>query len=65
MTMKGTVNWIITRGAGFIGANLVNSLIQGLGHRVRILENLSSGQPSYIKEIAQGFRICSSDELAD
>jgi UDP-glucose 4-epimerase len=36
---------LVTGGAGFIGSALANSLV-GLGHRVRVIDDLSSGDPS-------------------
>ncbi len=35
--------YLVTGGAGFIGSHLVDSLVQA-GHRVRVLDNLSSGR---------------------
>ena len=43
--------FLITGGAGFIGSNLCEALLS-MGHRVRVLDNLSTG---YAKNIA-GFR---------
>lgn len=40
-------NVIVTGGAGFIGSNLVNRLIQK-GHRVVVIDNLSSGKKESI-----------------
>ncbi len=34
---------LVTGGAGFIGSNLVDALLQG-GHQIRVIDNLSSGK---------------------
>jgi UDP-glucose 4-epimerase len=39
---------LVTGGAGFIGAALANHLV-GLGHRVRVIDDLSSGDPSSLE----------------
>jgi dTDP-L-rhamnose 4-epimerase len=51
---------LITGGAGFIGSHLADRLL-GLGHRVRILDNLSpqvhgefARRPSYLDSEARG-----------
>ena len=43
--------FVVTGGAGFIGSNLAEAVL-AMGHRVRVLDNLSTG---YEKNIA-GFR---------
>ena len=43
--------FLVTGGAGFIGSNLAEAILS-MGHRVRVLDNLSTG---YAKNIA-GFR---------
>lgn len=43
--------FLVTGGAGFIGSNLAEAVL-AMGHRVRVLDNLSTG---YAKNIA-GFR---------
>jgi len=42
-------NVLVTGGAGFIGSNIVNKLIEN-GHVVTVLDNLSSGQRSNLEE---------------
>lgn len=37
------MNWLVTGGAGFIGRNLIASLLHEGGHAVRILDNLTTG----------------------
>ena len=43
--MDGTV--LVTGGAGFVGATLVRRLAAS-GHRVRVLDNLSTGDPAHL-----------------
>lgn len=40
-----SMNVLITGGAGFIGSHLANHLVQ-LGHFIRVLDDMSSGDPS-------------------
>ncbi len=46
------MNILVTGGAGFIGSNLVDALLAG-GHRVTILDNLSTGKKSNIPDKAE------------
>jgi UDP-glucose 4-epimerase len=46
------MNVVITGGCGFIGVNLVRSLL-GLGHRVRIVDNLSVGSRDDLRQVAE------------
>jgi nucleoside-diphosphate-sugar epimerase len=39
---------LVTGGAGFIGSALANHLVH-LGHRVRVVDDLSSGDPSALE----------------
>ncbi len=43
--------YLVTGGAGFIGSNLVDELIR-LGHKVVVLDNLSTGKRSYLNSKA-------------
>jgi UDP-glucose 4-epimerase len=43
------VRVLITGGAGFIGAALANRLVE-LGHQVRVLDDLSAGDPSHLHD---------------
>lgn len=48
-------NILVTGGAGFIGSHLVDRLVAE-GHRVHILDNLSTGQPEFINHGAEFLR---------
>ena len=41
---------IITGGAGFIGSNLADKLVE-LGHKVIVIDNLSTGRKKNLKKI--------------
>lgn len=43
---------LVTGGAGFIGSHLVERLVQ-LGHRVRVLDNLSQGRREWVHPAAE------------
>lgn len=50
------MNILVTGGAGFIGSHLVDQLI-ALGNKVKILDNISSGNLLYVNsksELIQG-----------
>jgi UDP-glucose 4-epimerase len=51
------MNWLITGGCGFIGANLVGSLVSEGGHFIRIIDNLSVGTRQNLS------RVCSYTEF--
>lgn len=46
------MKYIVTGGAGFIGSNLVDSLIDG-GHEVIVIDNLSTGKEDNVNSKAQ------------
>ena len=50
------MKYIVTGGAGFIGSNLVDSLIDG-GHEVIVIDNLSTGKEGNLNSKANIF-IC-------
>ncbi|KPV39043.1 epimerase [Thiohalorhabdus denitrificans] len=37
------MNWLITGGCGFLGTNLIRSLVEEGGHAIRVVDNLSVG----------------------
>ena len=45
-------NMLVTGGAGFIGSNLVDALI-GVGHRVIVIDNLSTGKEENLNKEAE------------
>lgn len=53
MNDEGRTNWLITGGCGFIGANLVQRLLAEKDHRIRVLDDLSTGRRSYLEELAR------------
>ena len=43
--------WLITGGCGFIGTNLVKTLVDEGGHFIRVLDNLSVGTPEDLRSV--------------
>lgn len=58
------MRFVVTGGAGFIGSNLVDRLLQ-LGHTVVAYDNLSTGQARFIADAARsaGFSLIQADLL--
>jgi len=52
MTNKKVKKYLVVGGAGFIGSNLTNKLIE-LGHRIIVLDNLSTGKKQNINPKAE------------
>lgn len=50
MGIKGTHNWLITGGAGFIGSHIAHLLVKN-GQKVVIFDNLSTGDLKNIEDI--------------
>ena len=51
---------IVTGGAGFIGSNLVDKLVS-LGHKVIVIDNLSSGKLNNLKKVKNKIRFVKAD----
>jgi UDP-glucose 4-epimerase len=51
---------LVTGGAGFIGSHLVETLV-GAGHRVRVLDDLSSGSLRNLREVRQSIDFLRGD----
>jgi UDP-glucose 4-epimerase len=60
------VRIVVTGGAGFIGANVVDALVAA-GHRVLVLDNLSTGHRAHLDAAAAdpAFELVECDLLAD
>ena len=46
------MNWLITGGCGFLGTALISELSKKGGHNIRVLDNLSTGTRSDLKNVS-------------
>lgn len=46
-------NILITGGAGFVGINLTRHLVKNTGHKITVLDNLSTGNFGLLKEVVE------------
>lgn len=53
-------NYLVTGGAGFIGSHIVDALINN-GHRVRVLDNLSTGKKENIENVLNKIEFIEGD----
>ncbi len=53
---------LVTGGAGFIGSHLVEALLER-GHRVRVLDNFSTGDPSNLERVRQDIEVLEGDVI--
>lgn len=58
------MNVLVTGGAGFIGSNLADALIAG-GHKVSIVDNLSTGKIGNLPKAAEFFELDISSPVVD
>ncbi len=54
------MKYLITGGAGFIGSNVARKLLED-GHRVRVLDNFSSGKRENLEEIISDIELIDGD----
>ena len=62
LTKKYIKNILVTGGAGYIGSTVAHDLIKS-GHKVTIIDNLSTGYKSLIPSKAKFYRADISDQL--
>ena len=54
------MRYLVTGGAGFIGSNLVETLVKK-GHSVKIIDNFSSGSLNNLKKVRKKIKILNHD----
>lgn len=58
------MNWLITGGCGFIGKNLIKTLLsEQKGYNIRIIDNFSVGQPSDLDYAHADYEVVPSSKL--
>lgn len=55
-----TANYLVTGGAGFIGSHIVDRLVKE-GHRVRVLDNLSTGKKENLEQVKDKIELVVGD----
>ncbi len=58
--MSRSAEYLVTGGAGFIGSNIVHTLL-GQGRSVRILDNFSTGRKANLQEVADDIDVVEGD----
>lgn len=46
------MNWLVTGGCGFIGTSLIDRLVSGGGHAIRVVDDLSVGTEADLRAVA-------------
>jgi len=54
------MNFLVTGGAGFIGSNIVSKLLE-LGHKVKVIDNFSTGKRDNLAEFAGDIELIEGD----
>jgi UDP-glucose 4-epimerase len=60
MARGRSLHILVTGGAGFIGSHLVEALVRD-GHRVRVLDDLSSGSPGNLRAVRRDVELLRGD----
>ena len=56
----GTLSCLVTGGAGFIGSHVAHRLVE-LGHAVRVVDNLSTGNRDNLRDVADRVELITGD----